>query len=110
MDTFLRLRRKFNFHKIKLTYRSLGRMSMYIFGAFVIASFIWAKFFPSTSEHRYGALALKNYKLVETEISEKLKADPKNGRLWRLLVMLRAMAEQTPIKINFACHAIILSD
>ena len=101
MDTFLRLRRKFKFHKVKLTYRSLGRMSMYIFGAFVIASFIWAKFFPSSSEQRYGALALKNYKLVETEISEKLKANPDNEKLWRLFIVLRVIAEQTPIKINF---------
>ena len=101
MDTFLRLRRKFKFHKVKLTYRSLGRMSMYIFGTFVIASYIWAKFFPSSSEERYGALALKNYKLVETEISEKLKSNPENEKLWRLLVVLRVMAEQTPLKFNF---------
>lgn len=101
MDTFLRLRRKFKFHKVKLTYRSLARMSMYIFGVFVIASFIWSKFFPSSSESRYYSLTLKNYKLVETEISQKLKAKPNNPELWRLFVSLRVMAEQTPMTINF---------
>ena len=100
MDTFLRLRRKFKFHKVKLTYRSLGRMSMYIFGCFIIASVIWSKFFPSTSNNRYATLSLQNYKLVETEISKKLTSNPDNPELWRLLVMCRVMAEQTPMTMN----------
>ena len=100
MDTFLRLRRKFNFHKIKLTYRSLGRMAMYIIGFFVILSFIWINFFPSNSEARYMALAMKNYKDVEAEISGKLKKAPANEELWRLLVSLRVDAERMPQKVD----------
>ena len=100
MDTFLRLRRKFNFHKIKLTYRSLGRMAMYIIGSFVVLSFIWIKFFPSNSEARFYIQAMKNYKTVETEISDKLKKNPADENLWRLLVKLRVMAETQLEKID----------
>ena len=100
MDTFLRLRRKFKFHKVKLTYRSLGRMSMYILGFFILLSFIWTKFFPSGSDSRYAIMALKNYKVVEKELSEELKAKPANAKLWRMLVSLRVMIEQTPNKID----------
>ncbi len=100
MDTFLRLRRKFNFHKIKLTYRSLGRMAMYIIGFFVVTSFIWINFFPSNSESRYQIMAMKNYKAVEIEISERLKKNPADADLWRLLVQLRVMAEKQPQKLD----------
>ena len=110
MDTFLRLRRKFNFHKVKLTYRSLGRMALGIFGFFVIISFVWIKFFPSDSVERYTFQSMKDYKSVETELVSKLKKDPANEELWRILVSLRVRAKDMPDKIDIEKFNVIVPE
>lgn len=100
MDTFLRLRKKFKFHRVKLTYRSLGRMSMYILGAFIIGAIILSKFTPVNEINHFRLLASNNYILAEKEMIEYLKKNRDDVDVWRLLVRLRIASEKITVKYN----------
>lgn len=100
MDRFLRLRKKFKFHKVKLTYRSLGRMSMYILGAFVIGAILLTKFTPVNESSHFKLLASNNYNLAEKEMIAYLTKNRDDVDVWRLLVRLRIISEKISVEYN----------
>ena len=93
MEKFLKLRRALKLDKVKLTYRSLIRMSLYIFGLFLLLSVLAEKFFPSQSEMHFRAMLVIDYKTAEKECVARLKGNPADAKIWRLLVKYRVNNE-----------------
>jgi RsiW-degrading membrane proteinase PrsW (M82 family) len=100
MDRFLKLRKKLKLDKVKLTYRSLIRMSLYILGLFLVLSVLAERFLPVNSDYHFQVLFLTDYKAAEKQCAEHLTKNPTDADMWRLYVFHRTNAEFTSKKLQ----------